>query len=327
MEAYFCKKEIYMSKSFASQGDLEEKKISFVELANGAYGYTTEGDPNSGVIIGDHSVMVIEAQATPRMAEDVIAKVRAVTDKPIKYLVLTHYHAVRVLGASAYAAEEIITSHKTWEMIMERGQQDWDSEFQRFPRLFRGHESIPGLTYPTMTFTDKMTIDLGNRKVELMHIGEGHTRGDIIAWLPEDRVCFAGDLVEYGATPYCGDAQLKNWIGTLQKLAALKPKALVPGRGDALTSELKCIEAINGTAEYISILYHQAQISVAAGEDLKTCYNRLMQTMSPQFGHWVIFKHCMPFNVKRAYDEAKGIEHPEIWTDKIDMEMWNQLNS
>lgn len=315
-----------MAKSFASQEDFEEKTISFVELVKGAYGYTAEGDPNSGVIIGDEAVMVIEAQATPRMAEDVIAKVRTVTDKPIKYLVLTHYHAVRVLGASAYQAQEIITSHKTLEMIIERGQQDWASEFQRFPRLFRDHESIPGLTYPSITFSEKMTIDLGNKKVELIHVGEGHTRGDIIVWLPEDKVCFAGDLVEYGATPYCGDAQLKNWPGTLQRLADLKPKALVPGRGEALTTELECLEAIHGTAEYVAMLYRQALMSVTAGEDLKSCYDRMMETMGPQFGHWVIFEHCMPFNVKRAYDEASGIEHPKIWTDKIDMEMWQQLN-
>lgn len=316
-----------MAKSFASQGDLTEKKKSFVELAPGAFGYTTEGDPNSGVVIGDDAVMVIEAQATPQMAEDVIAHIRSVTDKPIKYLVLTHYHAVRVLGAAAYQADEIISSHKTWEMILERGQQDWDSEFQRFPRLFRGHESIPGLTFPTMTFTDKMTVDLGNKKVEIMHLGEGHTRGDAVVWLPDDQVLFAGDLVEYGATPYCGDAQLKNWAATLQGLAALKPKALVPGRGEALTNGIECLKAINGTAEYTSMLYNQALMSVTAGEDLKACYDRLMKTMSPKFGHWVIFEHCMPFNVKRAYDEAQGIEHPEIWTDKKDLEMWNALNA
>ena len=316
-----------MSKTFASQGDLEDKKKSFVQLAEGAYAYTAEGDPNSGVIIGDDAVMVIEAQATPLMAEDVIAKVRAVTNKPIKYLVLTHYHAVRVLGAAAYKAEEIITSHKTLEMIMERGKQDWDSEFGRFPRLFKGHESIKGLTYPTMTFSDKMTVDLGNKKVELIHIGEGHTRGDIIAWLPEDKVCFAGDLVEYGATPYCGDAQLKKWAGTLERLAALKPKALVPGRGEALKTESECLEAINGTAEYTSMLYAQAQMSVSAGEDLKTCYQRMLATMKPKFGHWVIFDHCMHFNAKRAYDEANGIEHPEIWTDEIDIAMWKKLNA
>lgn len=316
-----------MAKSFASQADLGEKKISFVELAPGAYGYTAEGDPNSGVIVGDDAVMVIEAQATPRMAKDVIAKIRSVTDKPIKYLVLTHYHAVRVLGASEYGAEEIITSHKTLEMIKERGKQDWDSEFQRFPRLFIGHDSIPGLTWPTITFKEKMTVDLGNRIVEIMHVGEGHTRGDAVVWLPEERVLFAGDLVEYGATPYCGDAQLAKWPTTLDALAALKPRALIPGRGEALLNEEMCSEAISGTKEFISTLINGAREHRMKGDGLKECYDGLMKSMAPRFGDWVIFEHCMCFNVTRAYDEAGGVEHPRIWTAERDIEMWEQLNA
>ncbi|MCB1418061.1 MAG: MBL fold metallo-hydrolase, partial [Notoacmeibacter sp.] len=136
-----------MTKQFASAGDMTEKKISFTEIGEGLYAFTAEGDPNSGVIIGDDSVMIIEAQATPRLANKVIEKVREVTDKPISHLVLTHYHAVRVLGASAFAAPTVIMSDMARSMVVERGKEDWDSEFQRFPRLFQGHESIPGLTW------------------------------------------------------------------------------------------------------------------------------------------------------------------------------------
>ena len=135
-----------MAKALASQGDMTEKKITFDEVGRDLWAFTAEGDPNSGVIIGDDSVMIVEAQATPRLAEKVIERVRSVTDKPITHLVLTHYHAVRVLGASAYGAREIIMSDVARGMVEERGQEDWDSEFQRFPRLFEGHESIPGLT-------------------------------------------------------------------------------------------------------------------------------------------------------------------------------------
>jgi glyoxylase-like metal-dependent hydrolase (beta-lactamase superfamily II) len=130
-----------MAKAFASQGDLTEKTISF----------TAAGDPNSGVIIGDDSVMIVEAQATPRLARKVIEKVREVTDKPITHLALTHYHAVRVLGAGAYGAREILMSDKARAMVTERGAKDWASEFGRFPRLFQGHEEITGLTWPTTT--------------------------------------------------------------------------------------------------------------------------------------------------------------------------------
>ena len=88
-----------MTRTFASQADLEEKKVSFTRLSDNAYAYTAEGDPNTGIIIGDDAVMVIDTQATPAMAQDVIRRIRQVTDKPIRYVVLSHYHAVRVLGA------------------------------------------------------------------------------------------------------------------------------------------------------------------------------------------------------------------------------------
>ena len=107
-----------MSKNFASTGDLADKKITFAEIGPQLYAFTAEGDPNSGVIVGDDGVIVIDAQATPAMAGLVIERVRKVTDKPIKYVVLSHYHAVRVLGASAYKAQEILASEKCRAMIV-----------------------------------------------------------------------------------------------------------------------------------------------------------------------------------------------------------------
>ena len=102
-----------MSKAFASQADLADKKITFEQLSAHCWAYTAEGDPNSGVIIGDDFVMVSDCTATPSMARDLIARIRTVSHKPIKYVLLTHYHAVRVLGASAFVAEgatEVIAS-------------------------------------------------------------------------------------------------------------------------------------------------------------------------------------------------------------------------
>ncbi|MCW8920456.1 MAG: MBL fold metallo-hydrolase, partial [Sedimenticola sp.] len=193
-----------MSKKFASHADVEEKNVSFDKLAEGVYAYTAEGDPNTGIIIGDDCVMVIDTQATPDMAQDVIRRIREVTDKPIEYVVLSHYHAVRVMGASAYNPKQIIASQATYDLIVERGQFDFDSEVGRFPRLFQGVESVPGLTWPTLTFESSMTLWMGKRRVELMHVGRGHTKGDIVVWLPEEKILFSGDLVEFGATPYTG---------------------------------------------------------------------------------------------------------------------------
>ncbi|UFN47238.1 MBL fold metallo-hydrolase [Roseomonas sp. OT10] len=310
---------------FASTKDLAEKTISFDELAPGLYGYTAEGDPNSGVVVGDDSVLVVDAQATPRMAQDVIARIRTVTDKPVKHVVLSHYHAVRVLGASGYEGAEVIASDVTRDLIVERGQQDMDSEIGRFPRLFRGKESIPGLTWPDITFHRRMTLWLGKREVQIIQIGRSHTAGDTIVWLPKERVLFSGDCVEYGATPYCGDAHFADWPGTLDAIRALKPVALVPGRGASLTTPAQIEEGLTGTADFTADLFAIARRGVAEGRSLKQVYDEAMSAMRPKYGHWVIFEHCMPFDVSRAYDEAKGIDHPRIWTAERDVEMWRAL--
>ncbi len=310
---------------FASTNDLADKTVSFDELGPGLYGYTAEGDPNSGVVIGDNSVLVVDAQATPALAEQVIARIRSVTDKPIRHVVLTHYHAVRVLGASAYAGAEIIASDVTRELIAERGQQDMDSEIGRFPRLFRGREGIPGLTWPQVTFHKRMTLWMGRREVQIIHIGRSHTAGDTVVWLPQDRVLFAGDTVEYGAAPYCGDAHFTDWPTTLAAVQALGAERMVPGRGRSLMSRAEVEEAIAGTAAFTSDLFAIARRGVARGAPLKEVYDEAMAAMRPKYGKWVIFEHCMPFNVSRAYDEAKGLDRPRIWTAERDLEMWRAL--
>ncbi len=270
-------------------------------------------------------MLVVDAQATPAMAQDVIARIRSVTDKPVRHVLLTHYHAVRVLGASGYDGAEIIASEATRAMIVERGQQDMDSEIGRFPRLFRGKESIPGLTWPHLTFHRQMTLWMGRREVQIIHVGRSHTAGDTVVWLPQERVLFAGDTVEFGATPYCGDAHFADWPGTLDAIRALGPEKLVPGRGRCLLNAEDVEQGLAGTAAFTSDLFAIAQRAAAAGWDLGATYREAMAQMRPKYGNWVIFEHCMPFDVSRAYDEARGLDHPRIWTAERDLELWRAL--
>ena len=314
-----------MSKAFASKADMTAKVITFEQLSEHGWAYTAEGDPNSGVIVGDDSVMVIDATATPVMAQDLIGRIRKITGKPIKYVTLSHYHAVRVLGASAYKAEQIIASRPTYELIVERGQEDWQSEYERFPRLFQNADSVLGLTWPTMVFEKQMTVYMGKLEVQLIQIGPGHTRGDTIVWLPGEGTLFSGDLVEYNAGIYTGDAQLEEWPDTLDKLRALQPKALVPGRGPALKTAADAIKAIDFTQNFVRQLLACAREGVAAGKDLKQVYTDTRARLDPVYGSFPIYEHCMPFDVSRAYDEAKGIKNPRIWTAQRDMEMWNTI--
>ncbi|MFK7856875.1 MAG: MBL fold metallo-hydrolase [Granulosicoccus sp.] len=314
-----------MAKTFASQGDLEEKTISFTEVGSGLWAFTAEGDPNSGVIIGDDSVMIVEAQATPRLAGKVIEKVREVTDKPISHIVLTHYHAVRVLGASAYGAGQIIMSDMARAMVVERGQEDWDSEFGRFPRLFQGHESIPGLTWPTQTFSKSMTVYLGNRRIDLMHLGRAHTAGDIVIHVPDENVMFTGDIVEYKSACYCGDGHFKDWQNTLNNIADFDVDAIAPGRGDALVGAKAVSAGIHSTRDFLLSTYKPAARVAARGGSLKEAWDAVREACDKKFADYAIYEHCLPFNVARAYDEARGIETPRIWTAQRDQDMWEAL--
>ena len=313
-------------KAFASAADLEEKRVTFEQLSEHAWAYTAEGDPNTGVIIGDDAVLVADTQATPAMAADVIRRIREVTDKPIKYVVLTHYHAVRVLGASAYQPQQIIASQDTYDLIVERGEQDKASEIGRFPRLFRNVETVPpGLTWPTITFTGKMTLWLGKLEVQLLQLGRGHTKGDTVVWLPQERTLLSGDLVEFDATPYAGDAYFQDWPQTLDNIAKLNPQALVPGRGPALRGEAQVQKGLEVTRTFISDLWASVKAGADAGRDLRQVYEETFAKLQPKYGHWVIFNHCMPFDVTRAYDEATQYPDPRIWTAERDRQMWEAL--
>ena len=274
-----------MSKAFASQSDLTDKHISFTQLSPHCWAYTAEGDPNSGVIIGDKYILVSDATATPLMAKDLIAKIRTVSDKPIKYVLLTHYHAVRVLGASAYLAE--------------------------------GATEVIG----------SLRIDLGGVQVDIWHPGAGHTRGDTIAWVESEKVLFSGDLVEYLAGVYTGDAHLAEWPTTLEALRALQADAIVPGRGEAMRGKADVNKALDYTKLWVETLFKCGQEAVAQNMDLKSAMAHTRQHMDPVFGQVFIYEHCLPFDVSRAFDEASGIKHPRIWTAERDKQMWAALQA
>src|SRR5215471_17674857 len=293
-----------MAVSFASTGDLAEKKVTFSDIGSDIYAFTAEGDPNTAIVVGDDGCLVFDAQATPAMANKVIE---------------------RVLGASAYKAQGIVASQETYRLIQERGQQDWDSEYGRFPRLFQDAKSIPGLTWPTLTFETDMTIYLGKREVRLMSLGAGHTSGDIVAWVPDAEVMLSGDLIEYHSACYCGDAYLREWPATLNEIREFNPKAIAPGRGDALKGVATGREAIAMTRDFVSTLYGAAETSVAKGRSLKESMAATREVMDPKFSTFAIYEHCLTFNVSRAFDEASGIDEPVIWTDARDQEMWAAL--
>ena len=317
-----------MVKPFASSTDLDEKVETLEVLADGVYALTAEGDPNVGAIEGEDFLVAFEARATPVAARSWLEKLREHTDKPVRYLVLSHYHAVRVLGAAAFEAETIIAHQNTRALIAERGREDWESEYGRMPRLFREPESIPGLTYPDLTFSDRAVIDLGGDRGDLVleYCGRGHTAGDIVAWLPEQRILFAGDLVEAEAALYTGDAFHFDWSsGTLDQVKAFEAEALIGGRGAVVQGRAAVDAAVEQSREFLKGMIDRVGQVHRRGGTLKEAFAATHELLAPKFGCWPIFEHCLPFDVQRVWDEFDGVDWPRIWTAERDREVWAKL--
>jgi glyoxylase-like metal-dependent hydrolase (beta-lactamase superfamily II) len=316
------------AKPFASSADLADKTETLDILADGVYALTAEGDPNVGAVEGEDFLVAFEARATPVAAREWLAKLREHTDKPVRYLVLSHYHAVRVLGASAFDAEVVIAHENTRKLIAERGEQDWESEYGRMPRLFKEPASIPGLTWPSVTFSDQLTIDLGGQRGELVlrYCGRGHTAGDIVAWLPGQRVLFAGDLVEAQAALYTGDAFHADWSsGTLDRVREFEAEVLVGGRGAVTHGRDAVIAAVEQTRDFLLVMREKVGAVHARGGTLAEAFHATHEALAPRYGRWPIFEHCLPFDVQRLWDELDGIDWPRIWTAQRDREVWDRL--
>jgi glyoxylase-like metal-dependent hydrolase (beta-lactamase superfamily II) len=172
---------------------------------------------------------------------------------------------------------------------------------------------------------DDRTLWLGGLEVRLLQLGRGHTKGATAAWLPGERSMLSGALVEFDATPCAGDAYFQDWPRTLDAIAALGPRALAPGRGPALLGEDRVAQGLASTRALATDLYANVRAGVDAGEDLKAVYRRTYDALAPKHGRWVIFDHCMPFDVTHAYDEATRHADPRVWTAERDRRMWETL--
>lgn len=314
-----------LTTSFASANDVSEQKAKLVELGRDVWAYASPSDPNCGFVVGDDGVLAVDCRATPALAREMIADIATVTDKPVKYVALTHYHAVRVMGASAFGVEAIFASKVTHNLIRERGAADLESETRRFPRLFKGAAEIPGLTWPKVTFDGEMRFHFGGREVVLRQLGRAHTAGDTICAIPDAGVVFSGDLVENRCGVYTGDAYLADWLDTLEALRAYPAGTVVPGRGAVMADTRAIHDGIDMTRLFLVALMSTTRHALDRGWSLRRAYEHADSVMRREFGDWPLYTHVLPFGVARAYDELRGMVHPVVWTAERDAALWADL--
>jgi glyoxylase-like metal-dependent hydrolase (beta-lactamase superfamily II) len=314
-----------MGRAFESASTHSGDEPAIVELATGLYGYVSRVDPNCGFATAADGVLVVDTRATPALARSMLADIRRVSDRGVRYVVLTHYHAARVMGAAAFHGAVVIASRATADWIATRGAREFESEVGRFPRLFEGAEEVRGLTRPDIVFDDRMELRFGERVFELQRLGRGHTGGDAICWAPDCGVAFAGDLVENRCAIYAGDAQVGAWIQMLERLRTLPIDVLVPGRGAVLRGRSAVLGAIDGTRDFLMLLRDSVHDAMGRAADLRGCVEAARAKMESRFGEWPLFDEMLPFDVARMREELSGHEDPTEWSPERDAALRAEL--
>lgn len=191
---------------------------------------------NSGFIVGDESVLVVDSRFTYNHARQLLEAIRSVTDLPVRYLVNTHYHPDHVWGNSIFRAEgAIILARPETNIEMERFSPVYRDYYRdRKPDVFEMIKDVePAL--PDSFVADELRLDLGGIEAVVTYFGPGHTAGDLVVAVPSKRIVFTGGLVSNGYHPNIGDqgADFGNWLITLDRLDDAQPKIVVPGQGQA----------------------------------------------------------------------------------------------
>ena len=240
-------------------------KSGLQEVAPNVFAYIHSGVGwdicNSGFIVGDDGVLVIDAMMVASQVRPYMEEIRKVTDKPIRYVVNTHHHVDHSLGNQFYLPAEIVSHRGCREALISRGA-DVGMLSERYPQ-YRDDWVDARLTPASITYEDKMIVHLGDKVVELLHPGPAHTYGDTLVYLPQDKVLFTGDVAFHYLTPLARDGHLSNWIrvanGILNRLDAT---ALIPGHGPVSGKEV-----VSATLKYLRLVKRTSRLHFQRGRE------------------------------------------------------------
>jgi len=207
------------------------QETGLLELATGVFAKIyPEGRTNAGFVVGDEAVLVVDALMTPGLARELQEDVRRVCDRPIRYLVNTHYHGDHTFGNEVFAPTPIISHQRCREEMAERGEASLRRFATMRPELASELEGVR-IRLPDVTFSESLTVDLGGITAQLTHPGPAHTGGDTFVYVPERRALFAGDLLFARMVPFMADGHPQGWVQALERLEPLDADAVVPGHG------------------------------------------------------------------------------------------------
>jgi glyoxylase-like metal-dependent hydrolase (beta-lactamase superfamily II) len=242
------------------------------ELAPGVFavlgdtGRGSEGRANAGFVVGDSGVLVVDALGSPAQGARLVRTVRAHTRAPIRWLVLTHHHPDHHFGAVALrrAGARVLAHPEQANLSTAPGDEEPVAAWTRVV----GRAEMRGFAYandPDVAVVRDTTLSLGGRTVTVSHPGAAHTPGDLLVWLPAERVLFAGDLLVEDGVTMLVDGNSGVLLGALDRIAALAPRGIVPGHGRLAPTPEAAAGLLAGTRRYVEGLRATVRTAVEGG--------------------------------------------------------------
>jgi cyclase len=300
-----------LATAVLGQGTAQEKRFTVERLADGVYALIRKEPaslwftPNNVFVIGRDGVVVVDANITSEQTREVLAEFKRITDKPVRYVVNTHWHEDHIIGNRVYREEfpdvKFVGHRSTLTDLPEIGSANRKSSLQNgrgFVGLLEGKldkgENLAGqpiseeerlgyasdvklisaylaeskdfdIILPTVVVDDRLEIDLGDRKIEVLHLGRAHTGGDLVVRLPKENIVIAGDLLVH-PVPLVGSTSYPlEYAATLEKLKALKAKTIVPGHGPVMHDTAY----LDAMIELLASIKQQTEVAFARGKTLE----------------------------------------------------------
>ncbi len=218
-------------KAFADGG--------LTKIADNVYSYTDvkNGSPansfgaNAGIVVGKDGIIVIDTLTSAKEARRFISDIRKVSDKPVKYVINTHYHLDHSFGNAEFERlGAIIISHEADNKNL---HDNGEAALKNAGAYGLSESDMEGskLAYPSLTFTDRIYINIDGQKVELIYPGPSHTNGSIMIYLPEKKILFAGDILFTGYHPFLAEGDIGSWLRALDTIMSMDADVIIPGHG------------------------------------------------------------------------------------------------
>ncbi len=274
------------------------------KIADNVYSYVGEKDAspghsfaaNAGIVIGRDGVLVVDTLTSAKEGARFLADIRKVTDKPIKYVVNTHTHLDHSFGNCVFAkVGATVISHMADRMMLERNGADTLRNIGNYglkPEDMSGTEIV----LPTLSFSDRMQIDLGDESVKLYRVSPSHTAGSIVVLVPSKKLIFAGDILFTDFHPFLADADIAGWTGTIDSLLGTDLEKIIPGHGPLSTKK-----DLKEMKEYLVQFDSTARALAAESQDVDAIVAELKKRLPKRsLAEWMI-----AYNVKARYLPSK----------------------